>query len=246
MSVRATCSHCALPVMLMLVSSTPITAASVISVLISFSTSPRASAARATCALTHPVDGAAPVRSAISWAARSTGTCWYTTRYTATARRFGPYTAGPWTPAGAAAVLTFPHRQARRCNRCSTTRTSASGTSRTCRTTTPAGAASPRSAPQPPHAPGRWSITSSGSVTISSVEPGAPGCLPGFRFEPRRGRDGPRPRSVDGGNDELPEFCPSSLVNSATCAVNAWTCSVSVWISVACSATTTSNCSRVS
>ena len=90
MSVRATCSHWLLPAMLMLVSSTPITAASMISVLISFSTCTNASAARATCALTHPVDGAAPVRSAINWAARSTGTCWYTTRYTATARRFGP------------------------------------------------------------------------------------------------------------------------------------------------------------
>jgi hypothetical protein len=75
LSVRATCSQCAFPATLMLVWSTPTTAASMISVLINFSTSRSASAQRATCALTHPVEGVAPVKSAISRAARSTGTC---------------------------------------------------------------------------------------------------------------------------------------------------------------------------
>jgi hypothetical protein len=56
--------------------------------------------------------------------------------------------------------------------------------------------------------PGTWSITSSGSVTISSVKPGARGYFPGLRTDPRC-RDGPFPRSVDGGNDEFPEFCPN-------------------------------------
>jgi hypothetical protein len=47
--------------------------------------------------------------------------CWNTSRCTASARRFGPYTAGAPTPAGAAAVVTAPQPQRRLCSRCSTT-----------------------------------------------------------------------------------------------------------------------------
>ena len=67
------------------------------------------------------MDGRAPVRSAINWAVRATGMCWNTSRYTASARRFGPYTAAAPTPAGVVAVVVVPHEQRLRCRRCSTT-----------------------------------------------------------------------------------------------------------------------------
>ena len=107
--------------MLLEVSSTWITCASTISDLISFSTSISIPATVVRTELIHPVEGRAPVRSAISAAARATGMCWNTSRYTASARRFGPYTAAAPTPAGAAAVVVTPQPQRRRCSRCSTT-----------------------------------------------------------------------------------------------------------------------------
>src|SRR5512135_1954848 len=88
--VQATCSHCLPPPTFRLVSSTCTSWANTTSVLISFSTSASASAVAASTPLTQPVEHSAPVTSAISVAARSTGTCWNTTGYTASARRFGP------------------------------------------------------------------------------------------------------------------------------------------------------------
>ena len=104
--------------------------------------------------LIQPVDGRAPVRSAISMAVRATGMCWNTSKYTASARRFGPYTAAAPTPAGAAAVVVVPQVQRRRCSRCSTTTGAMVGMSWTWRRTIPAAGTPARSAPQPPHAAG--------------------------------------------------------------------------------------------
>jgi len=109
---------------------------------------------RARVRQTQPVDTAAPHTSASSIAVRSTGTCWNTNRYTARARRFGPYTTGPVAAAGAAAVVTVPHAQRRLCIRCSVVDTLTSGISMTWRTTTPASAAVARSRPHPRHESG--------------------------------------------------------------------------------------------
>jgi hypothetical protein len=62
------------------VSSNPVTVASVTSVLTRVMTSPSAWAQRRRMPCTKPVEGRAPVRSAISIAARCTGTCWKTSR----------------------------------------------------------------------------------------------------------------------------------------------------------------------
>jgi hypothetical protein len=107
--------------MLLVVSSTWITCAATINDLISFSTSPSRSAAVTRTELTQPVEGRAPVRSAIKAWVRATGMCWNTSRYTASARRFGPYTAAAPIPAGAAATVVVPQPQRRLCSRCSTT-----------------------------------------------------------------------------------------------------------------------------
>jgi hypothetical protein len=80
LSVPATCSHQRAPLMLLEVSSTWMTRASVISVLISFSTSTSTCAVAVSTELTQPVDGRAPVTSAISAAVRATGMCWNTSR----------------------------------------------------------------------------------------------------------------------------------------------------------------------
>jgi hypothetical protein len=80
--------------------------------------------------------------------------CWNTSRYTASARRFGPYTAAALTPAGADAVVVAPQPQRRLWSLCSTTTGVRVGMSCTWRRTIPAGLAPVRSLPQPPHAPG--------------------------------------------------------------------------------------------
>ena len=140
--------------MLLEVSSTWITCANTIRDVISFSTSTSTPATVVSTELIQPVEGRAPVISAISIAVRATGMCWNTSRYTASARRFGPYTAAAPTPAGAAAVVVAPQLQRRLCSRCSTTTGVMVGMSWTWRRTTPAGLAPVRSLPQPPQAPG--------------------------------------------------------------------------------------------
>jgi hypothetical protein len=120
--------------------------------LISFSTSISTPATVDNTELIQPVDGRAPVRSAISIAVRATGMCWNTSRYTASACRFGPYTAAAPIPVGAAAVVVAPHPQHRRWSRCSITVGVMVGMSWTWRRTTPAGCAAARSLPQPPQA----------------------------------------------------------------------------------------------
>ena len=91
------------------VSSNPATGAAVISVRISSTTSATSEAALARQEWMNPSDTSAPVTSAISCAHRSTGTCWKTTRYTASARSLGPIdSAESGTPAGRGATCGFP------------------------------------------------------------------------------------------------------------------------------------------
>ena len=91
------------------------------------------------------------------------------------------------------------------------------GSSTTWRAAKPASVPAPsRSAPQPRHSAGRWSITSSGLADISAPAPAPPACLPGRRrLAPpdclRRWRSSAwRWRSAaesrDGGRPEFPEF----------------------------------------
>ena len=237
-SVPATCSHHRAPAMLLEVSSTCTTCASTINDLISFSVSASAAAASPTALVTQPVDGRAPVRSAISCAVRATGTWWNTSRYTASARRLGPYWVGPRTPGGASARVTAPQPHRRRCSRCSVTTGWTGGMSWTWRRTTPTGSP-PRAAPQPRQQTGRCSTTSSGSSTSASVLPGEPGCLPGRRPEPRRpgSRGGTCGPSAEGGREEFRELRASRRSSSATRAVSSS-------IIRACSTTSASNCSR--
>src|SRR5271157_1117567 len=58
--------------------------------------------------------------------------------------------------------------------------------SNTCRFCSHAAGTSARPCPQQPHAAGPYSTVSSGLPDCSSVEDGAPGCLPGLRPDLRR------------------------------------------------------------
>jgi hypothetical protein len=91
-------------------------------------------------------------------------------------------------------------------------------------------AAAARSAPQPAQHAGRCQTTASGCSTCRSVEPGEPGCLPGFRPVRERWdclRACRNARSVavsdDGGSDEFDEFRFNSARSSAMTASNSAT-----------------------
>lgn len=113
-------------------------------------------------------------------------------------------------------MVTHPQVHRRLSARCSVTTTVGSGTSNTCREVVP-------------------TITSSGSATWDSVNPGAPGCLPCLRAIVRRaarfafsGRAvfAP-PGSLDGGLDEFDALRHSSFSRSATLPASDATCSFS-------------------
>jgi hypothetical protein len=164
-----------------------------------------------------------------------------------TATGWCPYTTGAPTPAGAAAVVTAPQPQRRRCSRCSTTsRSMTAGMSCTWRHTTPAGRAPDRSLPQPPHASGRWSMTSLGLLTGNNADPPAPACFPGRRGLRRRSaRDGDTAGpSVEGGCEEFRELRLNCRSNSAIRASCAPTRAVSSSITRACDSISARSSSR--
>src|SRR5271165_5208583 len=103
--------------------------------------------------------------------------------------------------------------------------------SNTCRFCSHAAGTSARPCPQQPHAAGPYSTVSSGLPDCSSVEDGAPGCLPGLR------PDLPRSDlsfgfflyglSEEGGLDDVEESLPSSRWSSSTRAASASICAAS-------------------
>ena len=112
------------------VSSNPATGAAVIRARISATTSPASDAALARHEWMNPSDTAAPAMSAISCRHRSTGTCWKTTRYTASARSLGPIdSAESGTPAGRGATCGFPQAHFALCRSCCTRSAAATGIS---------------------------------------------------------------------------------------------------------------------
>ena len=97
---------------------------------ISATTSPASDAALARHEWMNPSDTAAPATSAISCRHRSTGTCWKTTRYTASARSRGPIdSAESGTPAGRGATCVFPQAHFALCRSCCTRSAAAAGIS---------------------------------------------------------------------------------------------------------------------
>jgi len=132
--------------------------------------------------------------------------------------------------AGATPSVTAPQRpHAFACTWYSTTVGGGGGdASNTCRFCTPITAASPRSAPQQPHAAGAHSTLWPGSPDCFSVEDCAPGCFPGLRPD--------RPRSdrsllfflyglsEDGGFEDVEESLPRRRSSSSTRATSACSC----------------------
>jgi hypothetical protein len=120
--------------------------------------------------------------------------------------------------------------------------------------------ATPRSrAPESraPHAhvpSGKCGMVSSGASAQARCDPGDPGCLPGFRFPPRRGglpADVPGWSSIDGGKEEfplLPEISRSSrstrAVSCALAASSSVTRSASAAFARPCTAITVSRAAQ--
>jgi hypothetical protein len=96
------------------------------------------------------------------------------------------------------------------------------GRSKTCRASVEDTGARRSDPPHPSQAPGRYTMTLSGSATCRSVKPASPGCLPGKRSDrSRRDRGGGLPGpSADGGFDDVRESLRSKASNSATRVVN--------------------------
>src|SRR5919112_2988053 len=131
----------------------------------------------------------------------------------------GPYCTGAVTPCGAVPQVVVPQPQRRAMSWCSVTRTVIGGRSNTCRRSTPTSGAFTKSAPQPVHGPGSCRSRSFGSSTSANVDPGCPGCPPGFfPLLPRSdfGAGLTNGESDDGGFDEFRLFCPNCRFRSAT------------------------------
>src|ERR1019366_7871794 len=155
---------------------------------------------------------------------------WAQTASAAFACTSGPYWARPVAFAGATPSVTAPHRaHSFACTWYSITVGGDGGdASNTCRFCIPVTVASPRSAPQQPHAAGPHSTVSSGSGDCLSVEDRAPGCLPGRR--PDRLRSD---RSLvffwyglseEGGLEDVEESLPRRRSSSSTRAASTASC----------------------
>ena len=130
----------------------------------------------------------------------------------------GPYCTGALTPSGAVPLVAAPQLQRRVMSWCSVTCTVIGGRSNTWRRSIPTSAAPARFAPQPVHGPGSCRRRSFGSATSANVEPGCPGCPPGFRPLVRRSDLGAgltNGESDDGGFEEFRELMPRRRHNSA-------------------------------
>jgi hypothetical protein len=194
------------------VSSKCATSAAAAAARIASSGLPSAEAIRVTMAATAPGETGTPNSSAIAWQVRSRDRNCPCHRYAHAPPIRGPYCTGAVTPAGAVPAVTVPHEQRRDTIRCSVTSPRiCSGRSVTCRRSVLVTGAPVRPVPQPPHAPGSCTTTSSGSSVIARVAPGCPFGRPGLRPDLPRSDLGAglaRP-SDDGGFEEFRGFWPS-------------------------------------